>query len=42
VKNVRKITKKVYTIDMEKQLLQSGSGIDEQINLKFLVPEITQ
>jgi hypothetical protein len=27
---------------MEKQLLQSGANIDEQINLKFLVPEKTE
>ncbi len=42
MKNVKKITKKVYFIDMEKQLLQNGSGINEQINLKFLVPETTE
>jgi hypothetical protein len=38
LKNIKKFTKKIYTIDLEKQLLQNNRNIEEDINLKFLVP----
>jgi hypothetical protein len=42
VKNVKKLTKKIYTINLEKQLLQNRRNIDDDINLKFLVPEFQE
>lgn len=37
-KNIKSITVKIFTIDLEKQYLENKSDITERINLKFLVP----
>ena len=37
IKNVKQITLKVFAIDLEKQYLEAGGELNDQINLKFLV-----
>lgn len=37
IKNVRVVTVKIFAIDLEKQFLEYGREIDENLNLKFLV-----